>query len=1131
MNRLSYNILAALLLAFFVIGCTPKKVEQANVLLIMADDLGFSDLGCYGGEIKTPNLDKLASGGLRFTQMNNCGRCWPSRATLLSGFYPQQIGRDNAPGILGGGRGVRPDWAELLPEYLKDAGYRSYHSGKWHIDGMPLENGFDHSYYLGDQGRFFSPLTHYENDIKLPPVERGTGYYGTIEIADKAIEQLKEHNSKYSDKPFFSYVAFTAPHFPLHALPEDIKAIGDRYAPGWEQLRNKRWERIKEMGIVNGELSDVEPQIGPPYHFPEALEILGDGEVNRPVLWETLSQEQKQFQQDKMTIHAAMVERMDKEIGRIISQLKAMNALENTLVLFLSDNGASAEIMVRDDGHDPKAVPGSASTYLCLGPGWSNMCNTPFRRHKTWVHEGGTCTPFIAHWPNGFESRGELRQTNGHIIDVVPTILDLAGISIDSIGKVSLPGHSLRPVFKEERDDERPVWFYHEGNRALRVGEWKLVAANNEPWELYNLLTDRTESNNLAPGNADKVIEMEKQWTEILTEFREVAPQKSIEKEIIANKWQSLQTSDEGGLLGERVNLWRNNRLWNIAESGYLIDGFETRPGIHPWQGEHLGKWLHAATLAYNVSGDEKLKKKLDEMVESLITTQLPNGYLGTYADEVTFMSMPENVSIKTVFDDVAEQKKSDSKTKKKPRGGWDTWTHRYNLYGLLTYEKYFPNQRVIDACKKMGDLLIEYYGEGKYDLTKYGTRQGISATTLLESIVMLYERTSDKKYLDFAEHIVEVSEKNPKLRLMGTMLEKGSVVYPGDGKGYQLMANLLGYLRLYRSTYNEKYLQTVLNGWDEIYTKHLLVTGGPWTRQMPYNDNKECFAHSDAFHPEEILVEGCCDATWIQLNIHLFEFTGDAKYFNEAEVTLINSVYGHQYSDGIEWCYYTAPNEIPLKYEPRIHCCGSSEPRGLEMYSSHLAGEINKNLSINTLFPSTIKLSKQFGGGTIKVEGNFPLESSAKIHLNTKTEKNFTLEFRLPANTALESVSVSGEETISKTNDRGFIEINRKWKKGDIVAVELDYQLEAHLQDGEEGGKWVAFTYGPFALAQKITEMPDEEPFTSFGSKEPSEYLKMISKSADSETEFFINGTDISLIPYYQTGSKQSGPRTYFRL
>ena len=539
MNRTTNTILAALVLAFLVIGCwsvknTPKKVEQPNVLLIMADDLGFSDLGSYGGEMQTPNLDKLAFAGLRFTQFNNTGRCHSTRASLLSGYYAQQIGRDDAPGIMGvrdGGRGIRPEWAVFLPELLKDAGYRSYHSGKWHIDGMPMEDGFDRSYYLEDQGRFFSPLNHYENDKKLPPVERGTGYYGTVEIANRAIQFFKEHQADYSDKPFFSYVAFTAPHFPLHALPEDIESVGDRYASGWDDMRQKRWERIQELEIVKGELSTIEREIGPPYHFPEALEILGKEEVNRPVAWESLSRAQQKFQQDKMTIHAAMVERMDKEIGRIIAQLKEMNALDNTLILFLSDNGASAEIMVRDDGHDPKAIPGTAPTYLCLGPGWSTMCNTPFRLHKTWTHEGGTGTPLIASWPKGIAEKGAIRQSHGHVMDVVPTILDLAGVPSNKQQQVAFPGQSLSPVFKQETKREQPIWYYHEGNRAIRVGDWKLVAANNEPWELFNLLSDRTESNNLADSNPNKVIEMDKQWTEILAEIREVAPQKSIEKE------------------------------------------------------------------------------------------------------------------------------------------------------------------------------------------------------------------------------------------------------------------------------------------------------------------------------------------------------------------------------------------------------------------------------------------------------------------------------------------------------------------------------------------------------------------------------------------------------------------------
>lgn len=268
---------------------------------------------------------------------------------------------------------------------------------------------------------------------------------------------------------------------------------------------------------------------------------MGKEEVNRPVAWDSLSRAQQKFQQDKMTIHAAMVERMDKEIGRIIAQLKEMNALENTLIVFLSDNGASAEIMVRDDGHDPKAVRGSASSYLTIGPGWSTMCNTPFRRHKTWSHEGGTCTSFITHWPKGIEAKGELRQSHGHITDIVPTILDLAGVSVDKQQQVPFAGQSLSPVFEKETNWEHPIWYYHEGNRAIRVGDWKLAAGNNEPWELFHLLSDRTESNNLAGNNPDKVLEMEKKWTEILGKIREVAPQKTTKTEKVSVSTKNLE--------------------------------------------------------------------------------------------------------------------------------------------------------------------------------------------------------------------------------------------------------------------------------------------------------------------------------------------------------------------------------------------------------------------------------------------------------------------------------------------------------------------------------------------------------------------------------------------------------------
>ncbi|MFM9168223.1 MAG: sulfatase-like hydrolase/transferase, partial [Verrucomicrobiota bacterium] len=396
----------ALLIALTTAALAWAAPSRPNVVMILADDLGYSDLGCYGGEIATPNLDGLAANGVRFTQFYNTARCWPSRSSLLTGYYAQQIHRDALPGLGGGGQGVRQEWARLLPDFLKSVGYRSYHSGKWHVDGPVIAGGFDRSLDMKNQGTFFTSKGNSIDDVpvKVPADEKG--YYATIATADHALDCLKDHAANYASKPFFHYVAFIAPHFPLHALPEDIAKYRDKYLAGWDRMRAERHARQKQMGLTNTALSAVEREVGPPYAFPEAIAKLGPGEVNRPLAWDSLNDEQRRFQATKMAIHAAMVDRMDREIGRIIAQLKAMGAFENTLILFASDNGASAEIMVRDGGHDPQAEMGSAATYLCLGPGFSNAANTPHRRHKTWVHEGGISTPLVAHWPAGIAAKG-----------------------------------------------------------------------------------------------------------------------------------------------------------------------------------------------------------------------------------------------------------------------------------------------------------------------------------------------------------------------------------------------------------------------------------------------------------------------------------------------------------------------------------------------------------------------------------------------------------------------------------------------------------------------------------------------------------------------------------------------------
>jgi len=512
------------------LAATPLSARAAkpNFLIIIADDMGYSDAGCYGGEIQTPNIDGLAATGLRFTQCYSTGRCWPSRTSLLTGYYPQQVRMDPPQGLL-------PVWTRVIPHYLKPLGYRCYHSGKWHLMGAPkgvADGGFDHSYILHDHNRFFTPQNHELDDQKLPAVEEGTDSYVTTGIANYAIGFLKEHGEKHRSEPFYCYLAFTSPHFPLHALQDDIARYRDRYLEGWDAIREQRWKRMRQMGLVNCGLPPLEPNVIPSWNFPKdkLLEMIGPGEADRAVAWDTLSEQQKRFQATKMAIHAAMVDRMDREIGRVLNQVGKMDAFENTIIFFVSDNGASAEQIIRGDMNDPSAAPGSAKSYLCLGPGWSSCSNTPFRLHKSWVHEGGVSSPLIVHWPVGFKGRGELRHDPCHFIDIVPTVLDLAGgadFSPQWHGETAppLPGTSLAPAFTEDGAVTHEfIYFHHMENRAIRVGDWKLVAKGADgPWELYDLRTDRCESKNLADEYPDKVREMSALWQNCEDQFRRQA--------------------------------------------------------------------------------------------------------------------------------------------------------------------------------------------------------------------------------------------------------------------------------------------------------------------------------------------------------------------------------------------------------------------------------------------------------------------------------------------------------------------------------------------------------------------------------------------------------------------------------
>lgn len=517
-SRRSFLQAAATTAAF-----SQSRIKKPNFVVILADDMGFSDARCYGGDIDTPNLDQLAAQGLRFTQCYSTARCGPSRSCLLTGYYAQQTACDvMTPGNV-------PNFTKFLPEYLKPLGYRNYHSGKWHIRFATGEGGvgFDHSYTMLDENRFFTQNRHELDETALPKPDEN--YYSTTAIADYGVKFLKEHQTEHAQSPFFLYLAFHSPHFPLQAPASDIEHYKDRFAEGWDTARERKVQRMQRMGLVNCPLAPLEPGMWTKWNTPdqELTEKIGPGEVARAVPWSSLTAEQKQFQRTKMAIHAAMITRMDTEIGKVMQQLKAMNAERDTVVIFLSDNGASSEQLIRADGHDRTASPGSARTYLGLGPGWSSNSNAPFRLHKSWVNEGGVASPLIVHWPNGIKDHNKLRNEPCHFVDIVPTLVELAGGS--TAATPPLAGRSIAPAL--QKDGTAPhefLYFNHSNNRALRMGDWKLIATGEKgPWELYDMRKDRGEQRNLAETQPERLKKMASLWKDRDDEFarvREAAP-------------------------------------------------------------------------------------------------------------------------------------------------------------------------------------------------------------------------------------------------------------------------------------------------------------------------------------------------------------------------------------------------------------------------------------------------------------------------------------------------------------------------------------------------------------------------------------------------------------------------------
>ncbi len=580
---------------------------------------------------------------------------------------------------------------------------------------------------------------------------------------------------------------------------------------------------------------------------------------------------------------------------------------------------------------------------------------------------------------------------------------------------------------------------------------------------------------------------------------------------LVHDAWKQIPVTDVGGILGERLKVWRENRLWSNIEDPYLLAGFESRPGTHPWQGEHVGKWLHAATLAHQATGDPKLLASLQETVKRLIATQQENGYFGTYAPEGRLYADWENENAKV-------------------GGSWDVWIHRYNLYGFLTYEKFHSDADVVAACIKAGDLLLETFGPGGRDITQIGTKNGISSMTLLESVMMLYERTREERFLQFAEHLVASSEAREDLRLLSAMLAGEDVSGPGLGKAYQLMANLLGYGELYRHTGDAKYLEAVRNGWENIRAEHTFETGGPWGYVSREGQNVECFSPSEYLHPSND-VETCSTTTWIQLSLQLLRMTGEAKYGSEAERALLNHLFGAQAPDGTNWAYFTQPNCSYRKYESKIHCCASSGPRALEMYARHLAGEAGGALSINSYLPLSAKLTDSATPVRgLSIEGAYPFEDRATLELDLASAEEFAVDFRLPDGAKSLAVRIGGETQTLTPMSSGFLRLERVWEPGETIELVFDFAVEAHLTTGRDGSRWATFTRGPLTLAEDVEK--DSESDIRIASDDLAglaDSLEAVSEESSRQPTYRIPGSNSVLIPYYLAGSTGNGVRTLF--
>ncbi|MGI8907908.1 MAG: sulfatase-like hydrolase/transferase [Candidatus Sumerlaeaceae bacterium] len=964
--------------------CSADTGPRPNVILIVADDYGWKDVGCYGSDFYlTPNIDKLAADGMRFTQAYSaCTVCSPSRAALLTGKYPARLHvTDWIPGQMPDNpKLIVPDWTKqlgleevTLARKLHDSGYATASMGKWHLGGeeyYPEKHGFD----VNIAGSHRAEPRTYLAPYGIPTLQEGPpGEYLTDRLGDEALRFIESHTTQ----PFLLYLPHFAVHIPQHAKKELIEKHRARLRPGLTQTNE---------------------------------------------------------------VYAAMIESLDDTIGRVRAKLQQLGLAERTIIIFTSDNGAR--------------IP--------------NSNNAPLRAGKGSAYEGGTRVPFIVHW-SGVTKPGTICETPTIGTDIFPTVLEMTGVAAAN-SAATTDGLSLVPLLKQSGQLNRDAIFWHyphyqhyqQGGAtpygAIRAGDFKLIEFFDDMRvELYNLREDIGEQHNLAPQMPDKANELR----DVLHVWRNevgaqmptrnpaydpsrpeatpknqstsatLTPLAQKVSPAVADK-QDFAPPDRvrlSGWMGSRIDANESNRLVKI-DTNRLLEGYRKRPGRQIWDGEHVGKWLHAATLAWANTGDFALRQKLDTTVAELVKCQLTDGYLGTYIDAKRWTE-------------------------------WDVWAHKYNLIGLITYMNYTDNMDPLPTCRRMADLLCNTFGDepGKRDIIPAGHHMGMAPTSVLEPMVLLYRLTGEPRYLDFCKYILRAWEQPNGPKIISRLLAGEPVYKIGNAKAYEMLSCLNGALEYYRTVNDAQILKACLNAWQDIVDHRLYPTGAASYREFFRVDND--------FPNLNNVGETCVTVTWLQFNAQLLRLTGEARFAEQLERVVLNQLFGAQRPDGAAWGYYVQmEGRKPYSNVLDGHCCLSSGPRGIALIPTFAVTTDGDGVVVNLYDAGRARLSLHDGTTvTLITDTMYPSQSEVRMKLQGFNKKTFALKLRVPQWCRVFSVEVNGQPITREGPSDGYFPIQREWMKGDEVRMVLHQEPRVLVGTHKNENK-AAVMVGPLVLA-----------------------------------------------------------------